>query len=233
MSARVVAVVPARGGSKSIPRKNLAATAGKPLLVWTLEVAHGCPIVDRVVLSTEDEEIARVGLAHGAEVPFRRPAELAGDDTPGMAVVEHALLWLQERERYRPDYVLSLQPTSPLRTRKDVEEAFAISQREEADAVVSVTRVREHPAWMKTVDAKGRLADAFELPVPSTRQELPAFHVLNGAIYLATVDVVLSRKTWYTDRTYAYVMPPERSIDIDTMWDLRVAEMILRERNAG
>jgi len=188
--------------------------------------------VERIIVTTDVEPIAGVARRYGAEVPFLRPRELAQDDTPGIAPVRHAVQWLAEHEDYRPDLVLCLQPTSPLRTAADIQAAIDLARCKQADAVVSVTPAIHHPCWMKLVDEEGRLKDFITPAQPITcRQELPPVYALNGAIYLARSTVLLERGTWYTERTYAYVMPPERSLDVDTPWDLYLVDLVLRDKS--
>lgn len=220
-----LAIIPARGGSKGLPRKNVLTVAGKPLLAWTIEAALRSHVFGRIIVSTEDDEITRVARKWGGECPFRRPVELAQDETSLMEVVLHALRWFVEKEGFRPDYVMALQPTSPLRTAQDIQAAVDLMLKQEADAVVSVGPVKAHPYWMKKITDQGRLIDFVQLNhVPQRRQELPPVFLLNGAIYLASRDVLLLRQTFYTEKTYAYVMPPERSLDIDTNTDLQLVE---------
>jgi CMP-N,N'-diacetyllegionaminic acid synthase len=227
----VLGLVPARGGSKSILNKNIALVAGKPLIAYTIEAARAAPSVSRLVVSTDSPEIAAVARTHGAEVPFLRPSELAQDDTPGIAPVLHAVRWLEEEQSYRPDYVVLLQPTSPLRAPGDIEAAMELAREREADAVVSVCPARDHPSWMKRIDACGRLADFGASGEAYTRrQDLPPAYALNGAVYVARRGVLLELQTFYTARTHAYIMPLERSLDIDTPWDMYLAELILKDR---
>jgi CMP-N,N'-diacetyllegionaminic acid synthase len=229
---RILAVIPARGGSRGILNKNIKPVAGKPLLAWTIEAALGSRSLARVIVSTDDLEISEVAHRHSAEVPFLRPAGLAQDDTPGIEPVLHAARWLDEHEGYRPDYLMVLQPTSPLRSTKDIEAAAQLARDRQADGVVSVCPAPQHPYWMKSIGEDGRLVDFLSVSEAYTRrQDLPPAYALNGAIYLVRRRVFLEQRTFYTDRTYAYVMPPERSLDIDTAWDLYLADLILRERN--
>jgi CMP-N,N'-diacetyllegionaminic acid synthase len=223
-----LAVIPARGGSKGIPGKNLASAGGRPLIAWTIVAARAAQGVSRAVVSTDSPEIAEVARGLGAEIPFLRPAELATDAAPGMLPILHAIRWLEEQEGYRPDYVMCLQPTSPLRTAEDIDAALALARAKEADAVVSVAPVEHHPFWMKRVSPEGQLSDFMVPERPALRrQDLPLVHALNGAIYLVRREVLLAKQTWYTERTYAYVMPPERSFDVDTPWDLRIVDLLL------
>lgn len=226
--AGVLAVIAARGGSKSVPRKNIALLGGKPLIAWTIEAARHARSITRTIVTTDDAEIASVARAGGADVPFMRPRELAADDTPGVAPIVHAVEWLDEHEGYRPDIVVQLQATSPLRTAADIDAAVKLLGERGASSVVSVTAVEHHPYWMKTVDGDGWVHDYVAQAQPTAnRQELPPLYRLNGAIYAASRQVLLSIGTWNTQRTAAYIMPFERSVDIDTAWDLSFAQLVM------
>jgi N-acylneuraminate cytidylyltransferase/CMP-N,N'-diacetyllegionaminic acid synthase len=226
----VLAVVPARGGSKALPRKNLAMFGGRPLIAWTISAALGSQTITRTVVTTDDAEIANVAREYGAQVPFLRPPELAEDDTTGIAPILHAIRWLEVAEQYRPQIVINLQPTSPLRTSRDIDMALALLASNGVDAVVSVSAAADHPFWMKTVDSDGLMHNFLpQQSGVSRRQDLPPIYALNGAIYLAYREVILRNESWYTDRTAAYIMPRERSIDIDTLLDLRIAELLRSE----
>jgi CMP-N-acetylneuraminic acid synthetase len=227
---RVLALVTARGGSKSIPGKNIAPLAGKPLLAWTIEAARGAAQVDRIVLSTDDPAIARAGREHGAEVPFLRPAPLAGDDSPHIPVVLHALAWLAEHEGYRPEWVVLLQPTSPLRESRDIDGALAVAMDTDADAVVAVSPL-ERAHLIREVGEDGRIAPPAGDPRRYVRrQDARETYAVNGAVYLVRTRTLIERQSFYGDRTYAYHMPRERSVDIDTVLDMKLAELLLRER---
>jgi N-acylneuraminate cytidylyltransferase/CMP-N,N'-diacetyllegionaminic acid synthase len=227
----VVGVICARGGSKGVPHKNIRPLAGKSLIAYTIETALASALIDRIIVSTDDVNIADVAGKYGANVPFLRPAELARDDTPVIDSVLHAMRWLDEHEGYRPDYVMLLQPTSPLRSTEDIDGAVQLAREKQADSVVSVYSVHQHPYWMKRVTKDGRLVDFLSLDRTYTcRQDLPSVYALNGAIYLARREILLERQTFYTNQTCAYVMPPERSLDIDTLWDFYMTELILKDR---
>jgi CMP-N,N'-diacetyllegionaminic acid synthase len=201
------------------------------LSAWTVEAARASAVLDRLVLSTEDREIADVGRQLGAEVPFLRPLEFAGDSSSSIDVNLHAIEWLERNESYRPDLVLLLQPTSPLRIASDIGRSVELAVARRANSVVSVCPVHQHPLWMKTMDDEGKLLDLYPQPsVPTRRQDLPPAFALNGAIYLNLRSSLLATRSFIGDRTYAYVMPPERSLDIDTPWDLYFADLILRDR---
>jgi len=227
-----VGIIPARGGSKSLPGKNLAPLAGRPLIAHTIGAALEAASVERVVVTTDDPEIAEVARREGAEAPFLRPKELAADETTAEETLLHAIGWLADEQGYRPEYVVLLQPTSPLRTAGDIDAAMHLARQRDADAVVSVTPSQHHPSWMRGIDADGRLVDLPEITRHCPRrQDLPDVYALNGSIYLARRAVLLNRRSWYTDKTYAYVMPPQRSLDIDTAWDLHLAELVLKDRS--
>jgi len=222
-------VIPARGGSKGIPRKNLAPVAGKPLLYFTARAAQGSTRLTRTVLSTEDEEVATVGRSLGLEVPFLRPVELATDHAGSSAVAKHALVFAEGQERRAYDAVCLLQPTSPLRTSADIDAAIQLLEGSDADAVVSLTQVEEpHPLKMMVVNAgvaQPLLPDRWRETL--RRQELPAAYFLNGAVYCARRAVLLEKDSFWGTKTLAYVMPAQRSVNIDTPLDLRVAELML------
>ncbi len=227
----LLAVIPARSGSKGIVDKNLATVAGRPLIAYTIDAARQSRAVTRTVVSTDALDIADVARSLGADVPFLRPAELARDDTPGIAPFVHAVSWLGEAQGFRPDWVLLLQPTSPLRTAEDIDAAVALAIERDADAVLSVCPVRHHPYWTRQLEPDGRLTPFIEPDPPALRrQDLPEVMSLNGAIYLIRRDVLLAGESFDTDRTLGYVMPPERSLDVDTPWDLQLVEWALRAR---
>ena len=183
-------------------------------------------------MSTEDTQIASVAKQWGAEVPFLRPVCLAQDTTPGIDPIIHAVEWFAKHEDFRPDLVLCLQPTSPLRSQTDLHQAIVLQQTSGADSVVSVSSVRDHPYWCKTIDQAGRLHDLITQSVKiNRRQDLPPIYALNGAIYLIQRSVLLEQRSFYTANTVALVMPNERSLDIDSEWDLHLADWLLADQN--
>jgi CMP-N,N'-diacetyllegionaminic acid synthase len=225
-----LAVIPARSGSKGITDKNVAQISGHPLIAWTIKAADESACLDRIVVTTDSDEIATIARDYGAETPFLRPAELAHDDTPGIVPILHAVRWLDDHG-YRPEYVMGLQPTSPLRVGEDIRAAVNLLLQKEGDSLVSVTPAIHHPYWMKIIDAGGYLHDFISTTQPVTsRQDLPVVYALNGAIYAARRTLLLEQESWYVGGTLAYVMPPERSLDIDAPWDLYLAELLLRDR---
>jgi CMP-N,N'-diacetyllegionaminic acid synthase len=221
---RVLALVPARGGSKAIPRKNIAPLAGKPLIAWTIEAARASAYVDRCVISSDDEEIIAVAAQYGCDAPFRRPAEYSRDDSPAMDVLLHALSVLPDF-----DIVALLQPTSPLRLASDIDGCLELLLRTGAPTCVSVREARDHPFWTYTLDARGRLATFAGYPGtrPTRRQDLPRAYCLNGAVYAAQVRQLLETRTLVGKDTAAYEMPGSRSLDIDEPEDLIEAERMV------
>jgi len=234
---KVLGIITARGGSKGIPGKNLKLLAGKPLLAYTIDTARRSGALDRVILSTEDEAIATAGRDLGCDVPFIRPLDLAQDDTPHLPVIQHATRWMQERVNYRPDAVMILQPTSPLRTAEDIAAAVALLDNSGADSVLSVTEVPVHSHPMRTLrlDATGH-AVLFVSGDPvrrriNRRQDLPPAWVMNGAIYACRTGVLFDAEpSLYGNRVVAYRMPAARSISIDDLEDWHAAERALSSR---
>jgi len=228
---RVLGLIPARGGSKGVPRKNIRLLAGKPLLAYTVEAAQAARHLSRVILSTDDSEIAAVGKNLGVEVPFLRPAHLAEDKTPTLPVVQHALHFVEEQgEEF--DAVCLLQPTNPLRLPADIDACIELMEQTDADAVVSVLPVpAEHnPHWVyfRNEDGSLRLATGETAPIPR-RQDLPqAFH-REGSIYISRRDVVMDKNSLYGSRVIGYEVNPARSVNIDTQDDWEYAtELISR-----
>ncbi len=228
---KVLAVIPARGGSKGIPRKNIHLLAGKPLITYTIEAALQSQYRLRVVVSTEDEKIAEVAQAAGAEVPFLRPAELARDDTPTFPVIQHALQWLEQHDDYQPELVVLLQPTSPLRGSEHIDQALELILSSEADSVVSLCEAEHSPYWMKKVDAEGRVSPFIVTEGEYTqRQALPKVYRLNGAIFVTRPEVIMRENRLLGDDTRAYIMDQGDSIDIDTELDFKLAELLIKQR---
>lgn len=227
---RVLGIITARGGSKGIPGKNLKLLGGRPLIDFTIDAANDTPL-DRLILSTEDKRIADVARGLGCEVPFMRPPELARDETPHLPVILHAVQWMRDHANYVPDIVLTLQPTSPMRSSADIAAALRMLELSDADSVVSVNAVsaHAHPMRMLSVGADG-MAKLFVTGEPvrkriNRRQDLPQAFVMNGAIYACRTAVLFDAEpSLYGNRVVAYPMPLERSISIDTPDDWEEAE---------
>jgi N-acylneuraminate cytidylyltransferase len=220
---KVLALIPARGGSKGIPRKNIVDLAGKPLLAWTIEEAKKSAYIDKLILSSDDDEIISVAREYGCDVPFKRPDELAGDLASGIAPVLHAIEALPGY-----DYVVLLQPTSPLRLVADIDGAIQQCCQKKAACCVSVTQPQESPYWMYTIEGEGRLRPLLTTnKVFARRQDLPEVYMLNGAVYVAQCLWLLKVRSFLTEQTIAYPMPQARSLDIDCPEDLHLAARLL------
>lgn len=220
----VLALVPARGGSKGVPRKNLRPLGGKPLIAWTIEAALATRGVTRIVVSTDDNDIAETAKAFGAEVPFLRPVELATDQAGMLGVVRHALTNLSGSF----GFLVLLQPTSPLRAASDIDAAVRLCKESGAPSCVGVTALSKSPQWMFRLDPQRRLRPLVKAaPSDARRQDLPVAHALNGAIYVARCDWIMEAESFIGPETVAYEMPRERSVDIDTEFDFMIAEALI------
>lgn len=226
-----LALIPARGGSKGLPQKNIRLLGGKPLIAWTIKAAIQSACFTHVVVSTDDSQIAAISRNFGAELPFQRPPELAGDTAKSIDVILHAIEWFGQRGVSFQELAL-LQPTSPLRNAADIGGAFKVFQEKKAFsrecAVVSVCPSEHSPLWMNTIGED--LSMAGFLPksaIGEGRQSLQQYYRLNGAVYLANVSYLKENNGFFGPKTYAYMMPQERSVDIDTELDLKFAEFLM------
>lgn len=229
----VVAIIPARAGSKGLPGKHLLPLAGRPLIAWTFEAARASRALSRVIVSTNDPAVAEAARAAGIDVPFDRPATLAADDTPMIDVLVHAVEEL-ERAGPRVDIVVLLQPTSPLRTAAHIDAAVHLLQQSDADAVVTVVPVphRFNPVSVMRLDEERLRPYAGDASV-TRRQDKPVVYARNGPAVLAVRrDVICGQRTLYGQHTRALVMAEQDSIDIDTAWDLELAALLLARRQA-
>jgi CMP-N,N'-diacetyllegionaminic acid synthase len=223
---KILAIIPARGGSKGIPKKNIKPLKGKPLIAWTIEEAKKSKLLDKIIVSTDDEEIMNVAKKWGAEVPFLRPSELAQDDTPGIAPVLHTLEYFSDYE-----YVVVLQPTSPLRLAEDIDEAIYLCEKNKSNFCVSVTESKVIPDWMFRINNRGMLEPLNgDREIPYQRQKAKKTYVLNGAVYVGRKEALITTRSFLTPETIPYIMPGNRSIDIDDINDFEYCEYML-ERN--
>lgn len=225
---KILALIPARGGSKGIPRKNIKALAGKPLIAWTIGEALKSKYLDQVIVSTEDVEIADVARKWGATVPFMRPQELARDDTPGAAPAIHALDALPGY-----DVVLLLQPTSPLRRAEDIDRFIEQALKQAPRSMTSVSKTPKNPYWMYTLSPQSTLTPIMQAPTMHRRQDMPDIYATNGALYWAEASWLKENNTFVTAETTAFIMSAERSIDLDTPTDWKLVELLLENERAG
>lgn len=225
MKPKILAIIPARGGSKGVPRKNIRDLAGKPLIAWTIEEAKKSRYIDRLILSSEDDEIIEVAKQYGCEVPFKRPLELAQDDTPGIEPVLHAI---EQCPGY--DYVVLLQPTSPLRTAEDIDGCIEKLLNSDADFCVSVTEPEKSPYWMYTLEGERMVPLLPQEELVVRRQDLPKVYALNGAVYVGKSSEVKKSKAFLTENTVAFEMVAEHSFDIDTELDFKICEVLIKDK---
>jgi CMP-N,N'-diacetyllegionaminic acid synthase len=232
MAKKVLGFIPARGGSKGVPRKNIRLLSGKPLLAWTIEAAKLSGVFDRLIVSTDDNEIAEIARKYGADVPFLRPKELSLDTSRGIDAVFHANTILKD-EGYCFDQLMLLQPTSPLRNHNDIISSLELlNQSGTALSVVSVCECEHSPLWANTIGDDLSMKDFLPTVIKGkSRQQLPQYYRLNGAIYVAEWEYLCTNKGFLGDRTLAYIMPQERSVDIDTVLDMEFAEFLLSKDN--
>ena len=223
----MIAIIPARGGSKGLPGKNIKPLNGKPLIAYTIEEALKTKNITRVIVSTDDSEIAEVAKKYGAEIPFMRPKSLADDTAKSIDVYNYTIKRLEEEENSEINEVIILQPTSPLRTSQHIDEAIELYFTKKADSVVSYCQ-EEHPVfWHKYINEEGKFEDIFEEDYLKNRQELKPTYYPNGAIYILRKELLLSGN-YYTNNSYVYIMDTDCSVDIDTHEDFQYCEFLLK-----
>lgn len=225
----MLAIIPARGGSKGLPGKNIMNLNGKPLIAYTIEAALKSKFIDNVIISTDDIDIANIGREYGAKVPFLRPIELASDTALAIDNYIYTIdRLISENNISIKDFVV-LQPTSPLRLFRDIDEAIELFYNKDADSVISYTE-EEHPiSWHKLINEDFSFVDVFENKI-ANRQEYRKTYYPNGAIYVFKLDLIRNKK-YYSNKSYGYIMSREKSIDIDSLLDFKFAEFLLKQRN--
>lgn len=223
---RVLGVIPARGGSKGVPKKNIKLLGGKPLIQWSIEAATGSKIIDRVIVSTDCNEIASVSENLSCEVPFKRPGYLATDTANSIDVLIHAIESLESDY----DWVVLLQPTSPFRSSHHIDEAFELMLKNLKKSCVGVVESNKSPEWMYWLsDDKKSLKKIIDKDSPTRRQDCKTSYVVNGAIYICKIDDLKKTMRVMNDDSLPYVMSEKDSLDIDSLIDLKMAEIILGE----
>lgn len=228
MNNNVVAIIPARGGSKGIPKKNIIPLAGKPMISYSIETALKSKYIDKLFVSSDDNEILQIARENGAET-IKRPEELAQDNTPDLPVFQHAIKYLIEKQNYKPDIIINLRPTCPLRNVNDIDNSVKKMLDTDCDAVRTITESRNHPYWMGKLDGDRLLPFMENINVEKyyQRQLLPPAYIINGGVDVMKVEVILNQNRLYGNDIRAVFMPSERSVDIDDKFDLMFAEYIL------
>lgn len=223
----MLAIIPARGGSKGVPGKNIKNLGDKPLIYYTIKAAKESVFIDRIIISTDDEEIAEVAKKCGAEVPFMRPDELATDTAKAIDTYLYTVNKLNESSNDLIEEFIVLQPTSPLRSATDIDNAVEIFIKNRADSVISVVEAEHPPYWYKKITNEGILKDYFISNNSLNRQEYDRTYLPNGAIFVFRYNILKETLNYYTDKTYPYIMPKERSVDIDNVLDFKMAEFLI------
>lgn len=223
----IISIIPARGGSKGIPRKNIKLLNGKPLISYSIDASNSCSLIDDTYVSTEDAEISEISKGNNAEV-IERPDELASDDSSSIDVILHVLDYLENKGEL-PDLFVLLQPTSPLRTSEDIEASINSFLESDCDSLVSVCELDHRSLLNFSLEDGFLVQNNNEALFNSRRQDIPTHYSLNGAIYITTPEFIRKNRSFYSDKTVPHVMSKEKSIDIDTPFDFRLAEFILNE----
>jgi CMP-N-acetylneuraminic acid synthetase len=225
LDKKILAVITAREGSKRLPNKNILDLAGKPLIAWTIDEAKKSKYIDKLIVSTDSDEIAKISLKHGAEVPFMRPLNLASDNADSFSVLKHAI----EFYKNKFDYILLLQPTSPLRLVNDIDSSIEMIDNT-TRSIVSVCQTEHSPLWSNTLPDNLSMKSFLREEVKNKRsQDLPIYYRLNGAVYIAEIDYFLKEKSFIGTSTKAFIMAKNRSLDIDEAIDFKLAALILKE----
>lgn len=221
----ILGLIPARGGSKGVPKKNIRLVAGKPLIAYTIECARKCSSLDRVVVSTDSEEIATIARTYGAEVPFMRPAELASDTAAMVPVLEHAIAEIERRSGEQVEFLVLIDSTAPLRIPEDIEQALTICKQDDCDAVISVNAPHRNPYFNMVKEENGyvRLICEPERLV-SRRQDAPPVYDVNTVVWIWRRKALMEDHARIPKRTKLYLVPKERSIDLDTEFDFKFLE---------
>lgn len=224
----MIAIIPARGGSKGLPGKNIKDLNGKPLIAYTIEAALNAKNIHQVIISTDDKEIAEIAVKHGAKCPFMRPDFLANDEAKGIDVMKFTISELEKKNKISINEFMVLQPTSPLRNSEDIDSAIHIFKNKNADSVISYCQEHHPISWHKYITEEGKFQNIFEDSLNNRQKERPTFYP-NGAIYIFRKDFIL-RDIYYSENSYAYIMPRNRSVDIDTLEDFEYVEFLLSKK---
>lgn len=226
---RILAIIPARGGSKGVPDKNIKHLLGKPLIGYTIEAAKKSKYIDDIIVSTDSEAIKNIAIVFGAHVPFLRPESLSGDSVKSIDVVLHCIDYI-EKEGKEYDYFILLQPTSPLRSEAHIDEAIEMITNLRAESLVSVCEVEQNPVIMRIIE-DNRMKEIIKFDGDNLRrQDLPKFYIFNGAVYINSKQMLINSKSFVNEDSIPYIMDSESSIDIDTITDFKLAEILIKEK---
>ena len=228
---KVLGIITARGGSKGIPKKNIKDLGGRPLIAYTVVAAKKSKLLTRVILSTDDEEVANIAKDYGCEVPFMRPSELAQDISTSIDVLKHAINWVRENEKQEYDYIMILQPTSPLRIAEDIDNSIAIAEETNADSVMSVVLIEDFSSKKIKKIVSNKIVPYFEHEgaFSARRQDQIPAYKRNCAIYLTKTSLIMKGDLFGKD-SRAYIMPEERSVDINKPVDFEMAEFWIKKQ---
>ena len=230
---KVLAVIPARGGSKGVPGKNIRPVCGKPLIAYTIETALAIKdLFHRVIVSTDDENIAAISRQYGAETPFMRPDDLAGDKIPTLPVLEHAVQFIEQQDQVTIDWVMLLQPTSPFRDPEDLKNSIELATQGGCDSVISVVQVfAVHPILMKKIEGNTLLPFGLEEKEGTRRQDYkPDAYMRNGCIYLSKRDTIIKDRSIWGQTIRPYVMPEDSAAGVDSELDMKMVELVMQEK---
>ena len=228
MDDKILAIIPARSGSKGLKDKNIKKLNGKPMISYTIEAALKSEIFSNIIVSTDSQIYAEIAKKNGAEIPFIRPEKLSTDESTTTEVILHAISEMEKRNG-KYDYFMLLQPTSPLRTSGNIKQAYSLLKEKNANSVVSVCETDHSPLWSNTLDESLSLDNFIDARKNTRRQELPTYYRLNGAIYLAKVSYYKEFNYLYKYNSYAYIMNKRESIDVDDIIDFKLAEVLMEE----
>ena len=226
---KILAIIPARGGSKRLPGKNIKKIGGKPMIAHAILAARKSKYVDRVIVSTDDLKIIKVAKEYGAEVPFIRPAELASDTATTLPVLQHTVTYIEKPGNFKPDLIVLIQPTNPLVTSDDIDGTIEKIIATKTNSCFTVSEISQRPEWMYRLDSKKTKLFLNEDNGPTKRsQELPRLAIINGAVYVMRYDTLMKKNKIRDNNTSIYVMPKERSVDVDNIFDFKLAEFLIK-----
>lgn len=225
---KIVAIIPARSGSKGLKDKNIKLLNGKPLIAYTIEAAQRAQLFDDIIVSTDSKKYAEIAIQYGASVPFLRPEQLAADESSSNDVILYTLNELEKNDQTF-DYFMLLQPTSPFRSEIDIMNAIKLLWDKKGHSVVSVCEAETSPLLMNTIDSSLSMENFLDRQNNKRRQDLTSFYRLNGAIYLSNTEIYKRNRSFYEENSFAYIMDKKSSVDIDDMFDFIVAKALITD----